>query len=134
MDMVSDLRRMCGTEFSILSGDDSLTLPIMALGGNGVICVASNLVPASMSTMVNILGSGDFQRGRPLYYELLPLFRALALETNPIPVKAAACLSGLCSDEVRLPLTAMEGDNLRLLRNVLDRMDLIKLGVEFIEQ
>jgi 4-hydroxy-tetrahydrodipicolinate synthase len=125
MDMVSDLRRMCGTEFSILSGDDSLTLPIMALGGNGVISVAANVAPGAMSDLVNALRSADaaeIDRGRALHYELLPLFRALFLETNPIPIKTAAALIGLCSDEMRLPLAPLSGGNLAHMEEVLETM------------
>lgn len=125
MDMVSDLRRLCGDEFSILSGDDSLTLPIMALGGNGVISVAANVAPGAMSDLVNALRSADaaeIDRGRALHYELLPLFRALFLETNPIPVKTAASLIGLCSDEMRLPLASLSGENLAKMEEVLETM------------
>ncbi len=120
MDMASDIRRLCGEEFAILSGDDSLTLPIMALGGNGVISVASNVAPAAVSEMVGALLNGDFERGRELHYELLPLFRALFVETNPIPVKSAASLLGLCSDEMRLPMVPLADENLAKLREVMD--------------
>ena len=120
MDMSSDIRRLCGEEFCILSGDDSLTLPIMALGGNGVISVASNVAPAAVSGMVGALLGGDFERGRELHYELLPLFRALFVETNPIPVKAAASLLGLCSDEMRLPMVPLADEKLSGLREVMD--------------
>ncbi|WP_047864798.1 4-hydroxy-tetrahydrodipicolinate synthase [Rubrobacter aplysinae] len=125
MDEISDLRRMCGTEFSILSGDDSLTLPIMALGGNGVISVAANVAPGAMSDLVTALRSPDateVDRGRALHYEMLPLFRALFLETNPIPVKTAAALIGLCSDEMRLPLAPLSGKNLAYMEEMLETM------------
>ncbi|MDQ3841625.1 MAG: 4-hydroxy-tetrahydrodipicolinate synthase [Actinomycetota bacterium] len=118
--MVSDVRRLCGEEFTILSGDDPMTLPVMSLGGNGVISVASNVAPAAVSEMVKALNSEDFERGRELHYELFPLFRALFLETNPIPVKAAASLLGLCSDEMRLPLVPMSGENLLKLQKVME--------------
>ena len=120
MDMASDIRRLCGEEFSILSGDDSLTLPIVALGGHGVISVASNVAPAAVSDMVGALLNGDRERGRELHYDLLPLFRALFLETNPIPVKAAASLLGLCSDEMRLPMVPLADENLAKLREVME--------------
>ncbi len=121
MDLASDIRRLCGEEFCILSGDDSLTLPIMALGGRGVISVASNVAPAAVSELTKALLDGDYGRGRELHYELLPLFRALFIETNPIPVKTAASLLGLCSDEMRLPMQPMGGENLRRLREVLEQ-------------
>ncbi|MGI8911396.1 MAG: 4-hydroxy-tetrahydrodipicolinate synthase [Rubrobacteraceae bacterium] len=120
MNMASDIRRLCGEEFDILSGDDPVTLPLMALGGVGVISVSSNVAPGAVSDMVNALLDGDFERGRELHYELLPLFRALFVESNPIPVKTAASLLGLCSDEMRLPLVPMEGENLRHLQETLD--------------
>ena len=120
MNVVSDVRRLCGEEFVILSGDDPMTLPVMALGGTGVISVASNIAPGAVSEMVAALNSGDLIRGRELHYQILPLIRALSVETNPIPIKAAASLLGLCSDEVRLPLVSMSGENLRALQEVME--------------
>jgi 4-hydroxy-tetrahydrodipicolinate synthase len=121
MNMISDMISLCGEEFDVLSGDDPMTLPLIALGGRGVISVASNVAPGAVSDMVKALLGGDWERGRELHYELLPLFRALFVETNPIPVKTAASLLGLCSDEMRLPLVPMEGEKLRLLQETLDR-------------
>jgi len=121
MNMISDVISLCGEGFDVLSGDDPMTLPLIALGGRGVISVASNVAPGAVSDMVRALLEGDWERGRELHYELLPLFRALFVETNPIPVKTAASLLGLCSDEMRLPLVPMEGENLRLLQESLDR-------------
>ena len=123
MNMVSDVKRLCGEEFAILSGDDPMTLPLMALGGHGVLSVASNVAPAAVSDMVNALLEGDFERGRELHYDLLPLFRALFIETNPIPVKAAASILGLCSDEMRLPMIPLSGENLDALRRVMEQTD-----------
>jgi 4-hydroxy-tetrahydrodipicolinate synthase len=120
MDLASDIRRLCGEEFDILSGDDSLTLPLMSLGGRGVISVAANVAPAVVSDMVNALLEGDFERGRELHYDLLPLCRALFIETNPIPVKTAASILGLCSDEMRLPMIPLAGENLDTLRRVME--------------
>jgi 4-hydroxy-tetrahydrodipicolinate synthase len=121
MNMISDVISLCGEEFDVLSGDDPMTLPMMALGGRGVISVASNVAPGAVSDMVSALLAGDFERGRELHFELLPLFRALFVETNPIPVKTAASLLGLCSDEMRLPLVSMSGENLHRLQETLDR-------------
>ncbi|HSK99238.1 MAG TPA: 4-hydroxy-tetrahydrodipicolinate synthase [Rubrobacteraceae bacterium] len=120
MNMIADVRALCGEEFSILSGDDPMTLPVIALGGRGVISVASNVAPGAVSEMVNALLSGDYERGRELHYELLPLFRTLFVETNPIPVKTAASLLGLCSDEMRLPMIPLSGENLRALERVME--------------
>ena len=120
MNMVSDIKSLCGEEFAILSGDDPMTLPMMALGGQGVISVASNVAPAAVSDLVNALSVGDWERGRELHYELLPLFRALFIETNPIPVKTASSILGLCSDEMRLPMIPLQGENLDTLRRVME--------------
>jgi 4-hydroxy-tetrahydrodipicolinate synthase len=121
MNMVADVIARCGEDFDVLSGDDPMTLPLIALGGRGVISVASNVAPGAVSEKVRALLEGDWERGRELHYQLLPLFRALFVETNPIPVKTAASLLGLCSDEMRLPLVPMEGENLRVLQETLDR-------------
>ncbi len=120
MNMISDIKRLCGEEFAILSGDDPMTLPMMALGGHGVLSVTSNIAPAAVSDMVNALLSGDFERGRELHYDVLPLCRALFVETNPIPVKTAASILGLCSDEMRLPMIPLAGENLDHLRRVIE--------------
>ena len=120
MNMVSDIKRLCGEEFDILSGDDPMTLPLLALGGTGVVSVASNIAPGAVSDMVAAMNSGDLARGREIHYGLLPLIRALSVETNPIPIKAAASLLGLCSDELRLPLVPMSGENLRNLQTVME--------------
>ncbi len=120
MNMISDIKSGSGEEFDILSGDDPMTLPLMALGGVGVISVASNVAPGAVSDMVKALLEGDWERGRELHYELLPLFRALFVETNPIPVKTAASLLGLCSDEMRLPMIPLSGENLRTLQRVME--------------
>lgn len=119
--IASEIKRLCGDEFDLLSGDDPMTLPIMALGGSGVIAVTSNIAPGIYAEMVNALLEGDFARGRELHYQLLPLFKALFVETNPIPVKTAASLIGLCSDEMRLPLLPMSGERLRGLEEALER-------------
>lgn len=116
------VKLLCGEDFDLLSGDDPVTLPILALGGTGVIAVASNIAPRAYSEMVNAALSGDFGRAKELHYELLPLFGAMSIETNPIPVKTAASLLGLCSDEMRLPMQPMSGDNLRKLEESLERL------------
>ncbi|HET7481059.1 MAG TPA: 4-hydroxy-tetrahydrodipicolinate synthase [Rubrobacteraceae bacterium] len=119
--IAGEIKRLCGEEFDLLSGDDPMTLPLMALGGSGVIAVTSNIAPGIYADMVNALLEGDFARGREIHYQLLPLFKALFVETNPIPVKTAASLLGLCSDEMRLPLMPMSGDKLRGLEEALER-------------
>jgi 4-hydroxy-tetrahydrodipicolinate synthase len=95
----------CPAGFAVLSGDDAMTLPLMAIGGRGVISTSSNVAPEAMVELVRGAQSGDWERARAVHYRLLPLFDALFCETNPIPVKAAVAMLGLCGDEIRLPLT-----------------------------
>ena len=123
MNMVSDIRHLCGEDFIIFSGDDPMILPLMSLGGTGTIAVSSNVAPGAVSDMVSAALEGNWERARELHYELLPLFRALFIETNPIPVKTAASLLGLCSDEMRLPMIPMEGENLAILQETLNAVN-----------
>ena len=105
--------------FAVLSGDDWATLPILALGGRGVISTTSNLAPAEMLALVRAWQSGDGNRARDQHYRLLPLFDALFCETNPAPVKAALALCGLIQNELRLPLTPLRPENSERLRELL---------------
>lgn len=116
---VIDLAKKMRPDFSIVSGDDALTLPIMALGGHGVISVASNLLPKEIKTFVDTTYAGDYHMAREMHYELLPLFKALFIETNPIPIKAAMNFCRLPSGECRLPLCAMMPENAEKLSQVL---------------
>ena len=95
----------------VLSGDDSLTVPMMSIGATGVISVASNIVPSELSRMTSACRLGDFGAAAALHYELLPLMRAMFIENNPTAVKTAAAMLGLCSEELRLPLTALSPEN-----------------------
>ncbi|MHC1585200.1 MAG: 4-hydroxy-tetrahydrodipicolinate synthase [Candidatus Syntropharchaeia archaeon] len=110
--------------FEVTSGDDSLTLPIMALGGVGVISVSANIVPKKMKELVDAVEK-DIREARRIHYELSPLFDALFLETNPIPVKKAAELCGLAAGHVRSPLGPMSQENEEKLKKVLVEMELI---------
>ncbi len=125
MEQVSDIRRLCGERITILSGDDSLTLPLMALGGKGVIAVITNIMPRETHELAAAALAGDFARARELHYGMLPLMRVLFLETNPIPVKYAASLMGKCSAEMRMPLTTMSPGPAEKLRGVMKEMRLI---------
>lgn len=107
LQQVSDIIHQTKDDFLVLSGDDPLTLPMMALGGKGVITVTANVAPKDMSSMVSAALNSDFQEARRLHFKLAPIFGALFLETNPIPVKAALAMMGKGSDEVRLPLTTL---------------------------
>jgi 4-hydroxy-tetrahydrodipicolinate synthase len=121
---VSKILRL-SPKLSVLSGDDSLTLPIIAVGGKGVISVAANLVPKDMSGLVDSALRGDFDSARKIHYRLLPLFDALFLETNPIPVKKAAELLGMGTAKVRLPLEELSQENEKRLKEVLSKLGLL---------
>lgn len=108
------------SEFSVLSGDDALLLPFMALGGDGVISVASNLVPGEIKDFYNAAANGRFEEARALHYELMPLFRALFIETNPIPIKAAMEFCSLPAGGCRLPLCPLMTANKEKLRHVIE--------------
>ncbi|HXC63286.1 MAG TPA: 4-hydroxy-tetrahydrodipicolinate synthase [bacterium] len=108
----------------VLSGDDALTLPLLAIGGRGVVSVASNVAPELMVEMTAAGLSGDFTKARALHYRLLPLFRALFAETNPIGVKAAMASLGLMGPEIRLPMTPMEPAPLARLEAVMKDLGL----------
>jgi len=103
----TDVRRRCGASIALLSGDDFTTLPFLAQGGNGIISVASNVVPGHMRALVDAAKSGDVAKASSLSERLFPLFRDLFLESNPIPVKAAMAHLGLIEDGLRLPMTPM---------------------------
>jgi 4-hydroxy-tetrahydrodipicolinate synthase len=114
-----------GPEFAVYSGDDILTLPIMAAGGTGVIAVGSNLLPREYADLAEALLSGDLERGRSLMHRLLPLMNAITLEVNPIPVKTALALMGRCAEEFRLPLTCMSAAARTKLEGVLREYELV---------
>jgi 4-hydroxy-tetrahydrodipicolinate synthase len=109
MAQVSDVIEFSREGFLILSGDDATTLPLMALGGHGVISVTSNIAPREMTAMVNSFLSGDIEGARRLHFKLAPLYRAMFIETNPIPVKTALAMMGMIAAEFKLPLVAMSG-------------------------
>jgi 4-hydroxy-tetrahydrodipicolinate synthase len=112
-------------DFAVLSGDDSLTLPLLAIGGAGVISTTSNLVPAEMVELVRAFRAGDVERARALHYRLLPLFDALFAETNPIPIKAALALRGTILEELRLPLTRLSPPNRERLQVAMKELGLL---------
>ena len=114
-----------GLDFTVVAGDDFLTLPIMSLGGKGVISVAANIAPQPMSEMVNAMLSGDIEKAKEINLRLFPLFEAMFLETNPIPVKRTAELMGLPAGHVRLPLGELSEENEHKLRQVLRELDMI---------
>jgi 4-hydroxy-tetrahydrodipicolinate synthase len=125
LSQMSDIIAACGERFVVLSGDDALTLPLMAVGGKGVISVTANVAPAETSEMVSAALKGDWDRAKRIHYRLLPLSNSMFLETNPIPVKAALAMMGRCADELRLPLTTMSEAPKAQLRQALVQFGLI---------
>ncbi len=122
---VSDIVHLCSDRFTVLAGDDALTLPMLAVGAKGVITVTANVAPADMAGMIDAWVAGDPAKARQLHYKLYPLFQALFLETNPIPVKHAVALMGKATPELRLPLCAMSQENLDKLTQVMKNLRLI---------
>lgn len=126
MKQITEIIRLCGDALTVLSGEDYLTYPLMSVGGKGVICVVSNIAPRDMAELCNLMLADDYNRGRDLYYRLLPLCHAMFYETNPAPVKAALEMMGrISSGEVRLPLANMSDDNRAKLRRDLEAYGLL---------
>ncbi|NCC24075.1 MAG: 4-hydroxy-tetrahydrodipicolinate synthase [Deltaproteobacteria bacterium] len=121
----SDVIEQCGPDFTVLSGDDFTVLPLLAIGGHGVISVVSNIVPAMMSGLTAAFSSGDLAAARQFHLQMAPLCRAMFLETNPIPVKTALSLMGRISLEFRLPLVPMAEDTKAALVSILQTAKLI---------
>lgn len=113
VELTSDL------EFSVLSGDDGLTLPMMALGATGVISVTADILPKQMGQLTQFCLDGNYAKAREVHYQLAPLFKALFIETNPIPIKKACDLLGLAGGPLRLPLTTMAEPNVAKLKATL---------------
>ncbi len=126
MKQVTDIISLCGDDFTVVSGEDYLTFPLLCVGGKGVISVVSNVAPREMADLCNIFFEGKFQEARRLYYKLLPLLHGLFVETNPAPVKAAlAMMKKIESEEVRLPLVTMSASNKEGLRKTLEAQGLL---------
>ncbi len=125
INQVMDLIAAKPPDFAVLSGDDNLVYPIMTLGGTGVISVASNLVPDRMSAFVGALLKGDVASARRMHYELLPLFRAIFVETNPVPIKAALAMKGMIAETYRLPMCPLAPKSREKLTAVLRDLRLV---------
>jgi 4-hydroxy-tetrahydrodipicolinate synthase len=122
---MSRIIALCGKKLTMLSGDDSLTLPLMTIGGVGVISVVANIIPKDVKAMVEAFANGDLMSARRLHFKMLPLIKAAFIETNPIPVKTAMGLMGLCEPSLRLPMCEMMPENLAKLRTALKEYGLI---------
>jgi len=126
VDRVSQLRTLVDRDFCILSGDDSLTLPMMSVGAVGVISVVSNMIPRELTEMTHAALKGDFERAGRIHAKLFPLFKDLFIETNPVPLKAAMAMMGLCEETYRLPLVPMGDANRAQLKKTLQALGLVK--------
>jgi len=122
---MNDVIQLCDDSFSVLSGDDFFTLPLLTLGGKGVISVISNVAPSDMAGLVDAFEAGDMRKARALHNKMVPLIDVLFIETNPTPVKAALALMGKMQDDVRLPLYRMTEANQDRLRQVMQNYGLI---------
>jgi 4-hydroxy-tetrahydrodipicolinate synthase len=126
LDQMSQVIAACGPDFSVLSGDDNITLPLLAIGGSGVVSVIANILPRETAELVHAALDGDWKRARELHYRLFPLARAAFLETNPIPIKEAMAMAGMIEPEFRLPMCRMSDANREKLRAILKPYGLIK--------
>jgi len=122
---MAEIVNLAGDKITLLSGDDNLTLPVLALGGKGVISVVANIVPKDTADMVAAWEQGQVDKAREMFYKLLPLCKAMFFETNPIPVKTSLALMGKIKEEMRLPLCSMSPANLERLKKVLGEYGLI---------
>jgi 4-hydroxy-tetrahydrodipicolinate synthase len=120
-DIVQMMRviELCGNKLTLLSGDDNLLLPVLAIGGKGIISVASNFLPMDVKKVVTLFNENKYNEAREAFYKILPVMRVIFLETNPIPVKAAMEMLGYCSSDLRLPLVSLSDENKKILRQTL---------------
>lgn len=125
LQQVSDVIEICRKDFIILSGDDFTTLPILAIGGHGVISVTANAAPKDVSDMYDAFEVADYEEAKRLHYKLQPLHRAMFYETNPIPVKTALAMMGMIKEEFRLPLVKIGKGNREKLKKTLTDYGLI---------
>ncbi|MBU2499624.1 MAG: 4-hydroxy-tetrahydrodipicolinate synthase [Proteobacteria bacterium] len=123
---MAEILQLAGEKITLLSGDDNVTLPVLAIGGKGVVSVVANIVPGETSEMVKAWENGQVDRARNLFYKLLPLCQAMFYETNPIPVKTSLALMGKIDGELRLPMCPMAAGNLEKLKKALKEYGLIK--------
>ncbi len=122
---IIDIKRQAPEDFTVLSGNDDQTLPLMACGADGVISVASNVAPKQMKALTRAVAASDLKEAIRLNNSLMPLYHACFVESNPIPAKAALSLMGLCRDEMRLPLLPATGGTRTLLADVLRKLELL---------
>jgi len=126
LDQMSRIKQLCPKNFDLISGDDGLTLPVLGIGGTGIISVVANIVPKEVAGLVSAFEKGDIKKAQVLHYKLSPLIKAMFIETNPIPVKTAMGLLGMCEPDLRLPMCAMSEGNLEKLKKALKDYGLLK--------
>lgn len=122
---VSDLIEQCGSSFTVISGDDFTVLPLLSVGGSGVISVISNLLPNKMASLCTAWNNGDIETARKLHFEMQPLNRAMFMESNPIPVKTALALQGKMDTDFRLPMVPLAEANLERLKSIMTEAGLL---------
>ena len=119
LEQMQMIKHLCPKDFILLSGDDTLTLPVLSVGGSGVISVVANIIPSDVAKMVQSFLKRNFKEAQKLHTKIFPLAKSMFVETNPIPIKKAAELLGLCSGELRLPLCEMSEENLAKLKKAM---------------
>jgi len=125
LDQMSRIKQLCGRDFELISGDDSLTLPVLSIGGTGIISVVANIVPKDVADLVSEFEKGNLKGAQEIHYKLLPLIKAMFIETNPIPIKTALGLMGLCQPDLRLPMCPISAENLEKVKIALKSYGLL---------
>ena len=126
LEQMSRIKQLCPPNFELVAGDDALTLPVLGIGGVGIISVVANVVPRDVANLVSEFEKGNIKKAQSIHYKLLPLIKAMFVETNPIPVKTAMGLLGMCEPDLRLPLCSMAPENLDRLKKALKEYGLLK--------
>ncbi len=126
LEQMSRIKALCGDKFALISGDDSLTLPVLSIGGIGIISVVANIAPKDVADLVGEFEKGNIEKARLMHYKLLPLIKAMFIESNPIPVKTALGLMKRCDPDLMLPMCPLSAENLERLRKALKDYGLLK--------
>ncbi len=126
LEQMSQIKNLCSKDFALISGDDTLTLPVLSIGGVGVISVVANLVPKDVADMISAFEKGEIEIAQQIHYRLLPLVKSMFIETNPIPVKTAMGLLNMCNPDLRLPMCHMLEENEAKLKKALKEHGLLK--------
>ncbi len=125
INQMQDVLKTLPKSFDVLSGDDNMTYPLMKMGGRGVISVAGNIIPGEIKKLTDYCLAKDFSKAEELHNRLMPLFKGIFIETNPIPVKAALAMKGMISESYRLPICGMQKENREKLKGILEELEVI---------